>query len=103
MKTISKYRVLNKLKVIAALGSEHVILGEKYQGVVRRFFVVRNNFESVLQSSSSVEVDAEVQCNGEVSNVQIIRHSDAVLLENEGILANSCNSISFHFSLHSIG
>ena len=78
MKTISKFRVRQKLQVISKLGDRHVVLGQKYSGVAECFFIVRDNFERVLQSNPSIPVDAEVQRNKETGLVSVVNHSDEI-------------------------
>ncbi|MCZ8531221.1 hypothetical protein [Alteromonas sp. PRIM-21] len=79
MKTISKFRVRQKLQVISKLGDRHVVLGQKRSGVAECFFIVRDNFERVLQSNPSITVDAEVQRNKETGLVSVVNHSDEKL------------------------
>jgi hypothetical protein len=75
MKTISKFRVQQELQVITTLGDSHVVLGQKNVSVFERFFVVRNNFESALASSSSVVVDAEMQRDTRTGRVSFVNYS----------------------------
>jgi|TARA_B100001059_G_C17614926_1_gene466517 DNA-binding transcriptional regulator GbsR (MarR family) len=79
VKTISKFRVRQKLQVISKLGDRHVVLGQKRSGVAECFFIVRDNFERVLQSNPSIPVDAEVQRNKETGLVSVVNHSDEKL------------------------
>merc|ERR1711935_707315 len=67
------------LQVISKLGDRHVVLGQKRSGVAECFFIVRDNFERVLQSNPSIPVDAEVQRNKETGLVSVVNHSDEKL------------------------
>jgi len=76
VKTISKFRVRQKLQVVTNLGNEHVVLGQKHKGISERFFVVHSNFERVLQNSSFISVDAELQRDTKTGQVSLVNHTD---------------------------
>ncbi len=71
-KTISKYRVSQKLQFVCELGGDHVVLGQKKPSAGRRFFVVPSNFEQILNVRSSVDVEAEIQQNRVTGEFEVI-------------------------------
>ncbi|WOI39328.1 hypothetical protein R1T43_09960 [Alteromonas sp. CI.11.F.A3] len=83
MKTISKFRVRQKLQVISKLGDSHVVLGQKCKGITDRFFIVRDNFERILEVNSSISVDAELQRDTKTGRVRVIEHNDIRLPLND--------------------
>ena len=76
VKTISKFRIRQKLHVVTKLGDKHVVLGQKHKGIAERFFVVRSNFERVLQNSQFISVDAELQRDTKTGQVSLVNHTD---------------------------
>lgn len=75
MKTISKFRVRQKFQVITKVGDKHVVLGQKQKGIAERFFVVRSNFERVLQNNPFISVDAELQRDTKTGQVSLVNHA----------------------------
>ena len=71
-KTISKFRVSQKLQFVCELVGDHVVLGQKNPSIGWRFFVVPSNFEQILKARSSVDVEAEIQQNRATGEFEVI-------------------------------